>query len=92
MSNLTKPISGAVAAGTAVLGFFQLDILVILLGWAWANLGQLFYMATLLVSSAPIIPVSQRQVGLIIGVLALLLLFKTLLRARRQLDEEIDNS
>ena len=87
---LKKAMSGAVTAAGAVAGIFHLDLLVVLVAWGWTNLGQLFYMGTLLVSSSNILPISRSMAGLIIGGLAALLLLKTILKARKEIAKQTD--
>jgi len=90
IEKLKHPVSGATAAGTAVLSAFHLDVVVVLLTWAWANLGQVFYMATLLVSSSPVLPITQATAAKVVGVLAALLLLKLGIEARKKVDKRLD--
>jgi hypothetical protein len=87
---LKKAISGATATAGALAGIFQLDLLVVLVAWGWTNLGQLFYMGTLLVSSSNILPISRSMASLLIGGLAALLLLKTILKARKEIAKRTD--
>jgi len=87
---ITHPVSAATATATALAGIFQLDVIAVLLSWGWANLGQLFYGGTLLVSSASVLPISQAAASKILGGLAALLLLKLLLKAREQIDKRTD--
>jgi hypothetical protein len=87
---LTHPVSAATGTATALFGVFQLDAIAVLLSWGWSNLGQVFYMGTLLASSSSILPVSQATAAKIVGALAALLLLKLGLKAREQIDERTD--
>ncbi|NHN63821.1 hypothetical protein G9463_11000 [Haloarcula sp. JP-Z28] len=87
---LTHPASAATATATTLFGAFQFDVLAVLLQWGWANLGQLFYGATLLVSSAPVLPITKTAASKIVAGLAALLLLKLLLKAREQIDNRTD--
>jgi len=87
---LKRPIAGASGAAGALLGVFHFDVIAVLLSWGWTNLDTVFYMATLLVNSAPVLPVSEQQVAVLLAVLAALLLLKLVLRAREQVDDQLE--
>ena len=87
---LTHPVSAATATATTLFGAFQLDVIAVLVQWGWANLGQLFYGATLLVNSAPVLPISASTASTALAGLAALLLLKLVLKAYEQIDKRTD--
>jgi len=93
MKDLLKhPATAATATAGTLFGVFQLDAIAVLLTWGWGNLGQLFYMATLLVSSSSILPVTQRTAAKVVGALAFLLLLKLGIEARKQVNKRLEET
>lgn len=91
MKNYLKhPVSGAMTVAGGLIGLFNLDAVVVLAGWGWANLGQVFYMVTLLVSSSSIIPLSQATLSKIVGAVALALFLKLAWNARKKIAAQTD--
>ncbi|WP_018259339.1 hypothetical protein [Halomicrobium katesii] len=89
---LKHPVTAATATAGTLFSVFQLDVITVLLTWGWGNLGQLFYMATLLVSSSSILPVSQTTVAKVVGALAFLLLLKLGIEARKQVNNRLEET
>jgi len=92
IEQLKHPVNGAAATAAAVLGALNLDVLFVIATWGWTNLGQVFYMATLFVSSSSVLPVTQQTAATVVAVLALLLLLKLGLKAHEQIDKKTDDS
>lgn len=87
---LTHPLSGAMAAAGTVASIFNLEAIVVLVAWGWTNLGQIFYMVTLLVSSSTILPISQAMAAKLVGGVAFLLLLKLSWEARKKIAARTD--
>jgi hypothetical protein len=87
---ITDPIGALTTFGSTMTALFHVDALVVLAQWGWGSLGQLFYMLTLLVSSAPVLPISQSTAAKLVGAAGVLLLLKLGLKAHEQVNNRLE--